>query len=245
MGYKFYDCFMFFNEFDLLELRCNELKALNVTHVLCEATSTHSGKPHTPIFETQKDRFKEFDIRHIIVDLPDNCSSWDREAWQRESLRQCLHDADLNDLVIVSDVDEIPRAKALKLTEDLNVLDMSFYFYGINMKLNGSWRVAHVVRYGAMSEPLNSYKKHSKGKVIRGGGWHFSSLGGKDAIIEKIKAYAHIEHNTDEIISNLDDCLMTGKHFGNNFQQFERVRIDKSYPKFILNNMDKWHKYIL
>lgn len=241
-----YDCFMFFNEFDLLELRCNELKPLGVTHVLCEATSTHSGQPHTPLFELQKERFKEFNIKHIIVDFPEKMNAWEREGYQRESLRQGLFDAKPDDWIIVSDVDEIPRSSALgNLTEDLNVLDMSFYFYGINMKLGGNWRVAHVVRYGAMSEPLNSYKKHSEGHIIFNAGWHFSCLGGKQEIIKKLRAYAHTEHNTDEIFNSLDECLKTGQHFGNDYQRFRRVRIDDSYPAYILENMDKFQKYVL
>ena len=242
-----YDCFMFYNEFDMLELRCNELKELNTVHILCEAVQTHQGKPREPLFRTQKDRFKDFNIRHIIVSFPkEEMGTWDREEYQRDNLSRGLYDAQPYDWIIVSDVDEIPRAAALvNLKEDLNVLDMGFYFYGINLRLKNNWRTAHVVRFGSIDRPLNDYKKDIGGNVIRNGGWHFSSLGGREAILDKISAYPHYEHNTKEVRENLDELIHSGQHFGNDYQRFDPVEIDETYPQFIRKNMDKFQKYIL
>ena len=68
---KYYDTFSFFNELDLLWLRVNELKELNPIHVLVESKFTHTGDPKPLYFEENKEKFKDFNIRHIVVgDMP-------------------------------------------------------------------------------------------------------------------------------------------------------------------------------
>ena len=71
---KVYDCFTFFNEFELLEIRLNELDSVVDKFVLVEASKTHQGKEKPLFYNENKDRFKKFQdkIIHVIVDFPDN-----------------------------------------------------------------------------------------------------------------------------------------------------------------------------
>src|SRR5215831_14334612 len=107
-----YDCFPFFNELDILEIRLHELYRDVDTFVLVEAPWTHQGDPKPLFFEENKRRFKRFlpQIRHVVVpDQPKTDDPWVRERYQRECIRLGLADVRSGDLVIVSDADEIVR----------------------------------------------------------------------------------------------------------------------------------------
>ena len=68
--YMIYDCFMFFNELDVLEIRLNELYHAVDKFILVEATKTHAGKDKTLFFNENKQKFSKFldKIQHIIID---------------------------------------------------------------------------------------------------------------------------------------------------------------------------------
>jgi len=111
-----YDCFMFFNELELLELRLHELSGVVDKFVLVETTVTFTNKPKSLIFQENLSRFKKFQdkIIHIVVDdMPKSSNPWTLEKFQRDAIRRGLNDCRPDDVVLVSDVDEIPRAKTL------------------------------------------------------------------------------------------------------------------------------------
>lgn len=152
-----YDCFTFFNELDLLELRLTTLSEVVDRFVIAEATRTHSGKPKELIFEKNKERFGRFadKITYLVIDdlLPEEKVDADRynlpwvnENRQRNALARGLADADGNDVVMVSDLDEIPRPEAVTQAVELLKtgtrfvrLEMDFYNYFLNFR-NFSYR---------------------------------------------------------------------------------------------------------
>ena len=90
---KIYDCFTFFNELDILDIRLQELYDTVDHFVLVEANQSHSGKPKEYIFENNKDRFEKYldKIIHIkIDDFPDTKDSWVREKFQRYCINRGL-----------------------------------------------------------------------------------------------------------------------------------------------------------
>jgi beta-1,4-mannosyl-glycoprotein beta-1,4-N-acetylglucosaminyltransferase len=108
-----YDCFTFFNELELLELRLHELADIVDKFVLVEATKTHSNKPKPLHYQENRDRFSEFrdKIIHVVVDdLPDAKNPWVLENHQRNCIMRGLANCRSDDFVLVSDLDEIPRA---------------------------------------------------------------------------------------------------------------------------------------
>jgi beta-1,4-mannosyl-glycoprotein beta-1,4-N-acetylglucosaminyltransferase len=108
-----YDCFTFFNELELLELRLHELANIVNKFVLVEATKTHSNKPKPLHYLENRVRFSEFHdkIIHVVVDdLPDARDPWVLENYQRNCITRGLADCRPNDFVLISDLDEIPRA---------------------------------------------------------------------------------------------------------------------------------------
>ena len=107
------DCFTFNNELVLLELRLRTLEAVVDRFVLVEATRSHTGRPQALIYEEQAELFSAWSdrIRHVVVrDLPFDPNPWVPERFQRNALSRGLEDAPLDAFVLVSDLDEIPRA---------------------------------------------------------------------------------------------------------------------------------------
>ena len=112
-----YDCFTFFNELELLELRLHELAGVVDKFVLVEATKTHTNQPKPLHYQENRARFSAFhhQIIHVIVDdLPTSSDAWVPENFQRNCIARGLADCRPDDFVLVSDLDEIPRASIVE-----------------------------------------------------------------------------------------------------------------------------------
>lgn len=112
-----YDTFLFFNEFDLLDIRLHELDAVVDTFVLVEATRTHSNQPKPLYYAENRARYAAFHnkIIHVIVDdTPDTADAWAIERFQRDAILRGLTCCRPDDLILMSDVDEIPRSRAVR-----------------------------------------------------------------------------------------------------------------------------------
>ena len=247
---KLFDCFTFFNELDVLELRLRELAPIVHRFVLVEGVSTFTGKPKPLHFEENKARFAPFldRIEHVIVrDMPgEGASAWDREAFQRNAIMRGLADAGPNDMVLVGDVDEIPKPEALKRAADapssrraITTFEPEFFLYFLNLRsdpvytsLIGPRLIARqcltspeVLRRfkplwrkkstGALGRLVVSMRTRGKfgafleNRIIRRGAWHFTFLGGAEAIRRKLTSYSHTEVLRDELLDldYLDNML--------------------------------------
>lgn len=112
-----YDCFTFFNELELLELRLHELAPVVDKFVLVEATQTHSNKPKPLYYQENRSKFSAFHDRiiHVVVDdLPVSHDAWVPENFQRNCIARGLTGCRPDDFVLISDLDEIPRATVVK-----------------------------------------------------------------------------------------------------------------------------------
>lgn len=223
---KTYDCFSFFNELDLLEIRLHELNDVVDVFVLIEATRTFQNKPKPLYFAENQERFKSFlpRIKHVVVDdYPGffrrfrKPTPWDFERNQREHVKGGLKDCQPEDILILSDIDEIPKAEKVreyKNTPGLKVFEQKMYYYFLNCFVQDydepiplfegykPWRGPLMLKYQDYTnfEDLRTLRnKESTAKtLVRDGGWHYSWLGGVEGVLKKIEAYAHSEHNTEE-----------------------------------------------
>jgi beta-1,4-mannosyl-glycoprotein beta-1,4-N-acetylglucosaminyltransferase len=143
---RLFDCFTFFNELDLLELRLRELDPLVHRFVLVEAPQTFTGLPKPLHFKQNRDRFARFLPKIIHVELeefpPGLSSAWDREYISRRAIIRGLNDAGPDDMVLISDVDEIPKPKALAAalpTADrrLTIFESEGFMYYLNVRGDG------------------------------------------------------------------------------------------------------------
>lgn len=116
---KVYDCFTFYNEFELLELRLKSLWDVVDYFVIVEADKTHTNKPKPFYFWERQDEFKEFfpKIRHLPVEMNvpyKGTGDWSIENAQRNAILYGLEDAAPDDLIFISDLDEIPTPDVLQ-----------------------------------------------------------------------------------------------------------------------------------
>jgi beta-1,4-mannosyl-glycoprotein beta-1,4-N-acetylglucosaminyltransferase len=137
-----FDCFTFFNELDLLEIRLETLDSVVDFFVIAEAPITYCADPKPLYFELNKQCFAKFSpkIRHIIVDdLPMEKGfdqNWQRETLQRAALERCLADARDEDTIKLFGLDEIPTPAKIKEAitwhNTLRVFHMRFFSYFLN-----------------------------------------------------------------------------------------------------------------
>lgn len=226
---KVYDCFAFFNEMDLLEIRLNELYDTVDHFVLVEATRTFQKTPKPLYYYDNRERFKKFSdkIIHVVVDKYPHFFSkfrvphaWDYDNSQKEFILQGLKDAAPDDMIIVSDVDEIPLKSFVEKhrnSSKISVFEQYLCFYYLNNictlrsdgdpSLNrdgyGYWRGPVMLRKKQIKtiKSTRMLRDHATGRdvqVLANSGWHFSFLGGTDQIIKKIEAWTHAEFNNEK-----------------------------------------------
>ena len=272
-----YDCFSFFNELDLLEIRLNTLNKVVDKFILAESPLTHTGNPKPLYYAENKERFAKFNDRiiHVVVDdfpsMPDDMpvreKAWTRENWQRNAIVRGLpEDIEDEDILLISDLDEIPNPdyvqKAAGNLVGITRLDLKAYCFFINMR-NVSYPIwnngTRVLTWRTFNDP-KTYADSKYGecciaavnqgptatrvrflkpaRILKPAGWHFSYLGGAEAIQRKMKSIAHTEFDTDERTSlgNIRNRLAQGKGFFNSAEHFLPEILDESFPVQITRN---------
>ncbi len=270
------DCFCFYNELDLLELRLNELNDIVDYFVLVESVKTQSLLPKPLYFSENKERYARFlhKIIHIVIeDCPSNNEGnlWKMENFQRtEGYKMGLSQLDIKntDIILASDMDEIPRAEAIRYVLNSNMLnrveccvfDLNFYAYFMNLKAaHRNWVGGSIVNAPFFLKNNPHYFTNNRERLprVNNGGWHFSWLGGAEKVYEK--SFACIEpYDKSKIPSKEDYIKYFNSHFlkdkktfihienlGKEGIEFIQTPFDIYYPKFIQDNYEKYNKYFL
>ena len=273
-----YDCFPFFNELDILEIRLNVLYETVDYFVITEANKTHTGSEKEYIFEQNKERFTKFLNKIIYIkidDFPDLESSktssdgnkWLYENYQRDAIMRGLENCKPDDIVIISDCDEIPNPEAIKKYKDgiCSLMQLRFGFNYNSLYITIPFcKSAKICKYKELINPkkkikekdkkycqysrygLPTYLRFVKGKKIKNGGWHFSYIGNIENIKYKMNSIVEqqvntINKNTDKLllekIKNNEDVLERGDIFAN-------LKISDIFPEYFVSNIDKYREYI-
>ena len=189
-----YDCFTFFNELDILEIRLNEMAPAVDRFVLVEARKTFQGADKPLYFEENKHRFASFlnKIEHIVIDFPDNndgyrqakSAAWAREYFQRDQISRGLQSMTADDLILVSDVDEIVKASCLNHAKstlrenEIGIFTGNNYAHYLNRQVTGVvWQLGPRLCFGrnfSGAQNMRSIKLHASRslKNSRLGKWH-------------------------------------------------------------------------
>jgi len=256
-----YYCFMFNDEYDLLEVQLNTMNSIVDKFVISEGPYTQSGEKKPLYFELVKNdlRFRKFKdkIIHIIDNgllpkdkLPEGKRSrWYNENHQRNAIQQVKFKS--NDLIISGDVDEIMNPDVLPILKKEQkpvTLMQHLYYYYLNCQSLSSWRAVISMRGKHLKNKALSDMRLERNnfKAINNAGWHFSYLGGVERVIKKLKIMAHAEYSTEKYWNkeNVEKCLREGKDlFGRKLNKYKFVE-KLNVPKYILENMDKFKKYV-
>ena len=147
---KIIDCFAFFNELELLELRLKTLDSVVDRFVLVEARETFQGTSKTCFFEENAARFAAYShkITHLVVDrFTETSLTWDREAEQRNHMNATVAECDAQDIILLSDVDELPRPECLQAlrahpprANEIVCFSLQHYFYFLNLLYREPWQ---------------------------------------------------------------------------------------------------------
>tara|TARA_B100000686_G_scaffold9650_1_gene9761 strand:+ start:1118 stop:1927 length:810 start_codon:yes stop_codon:yes gene_type:complete len=268
---KIYDCFQYFNEENVLDLRFNILDEFVDFFVIVESTTDHQGRDKKLNFNI--DKFKKFKkkIIHVVVDdTLDNIKKPHLgqnslvERHQRNSIVKGLKNCSDDDLVIISDVDEIPDLTKLDLFDKKNryaVFLQKKFDYKLNLlnETEGDWFGSKICLKKNLKSPQwlrdLKFKKYPFWRIdkikdlqiIKNGGWHFSYLQSPENLLKKIASFSHGEHNKPEFADsqNIKKKIKMQKNiFGQEFS-YKKIEIDQTFPKYILENKDKLKEWII
>jgi beta-1,4-mannosyl-glycoprotein beta-1,4-N-acetylglucosaminyltransferase len=219
---KIIDCFIFYNELDLLNYRLNVLNDVVDYFILVEATHTHSGKAKELFYENNKSMFSKFHdkIIHVIVnDMPykfPNIDYEQKQQWANEKFqRNCgvrglgpIPDLRRDDYIIIADLDEIPdplvihkiKNDSVSVRLEVSALEMHFYFYNLHGKLPHKWDSAKIISVDKLVSINRTFDdvRFIKCPLIKSAGWHLSYFGDEQFISNKLKNFAHQEFNSDK-----------------------------------------------
>jgi len=258
------DIFPFFNELDVLELRLRVLEDIVDQFIVIQSEETHSGLLKPIYFNPEDARWKEWSNRIktvIIPKIPNAENRWIRENAPRQAIPEIIKDVSNDDIIIMSDVDEIPDPQLLKTY--LPVVryhkwvgfSAACYYYYLNLRTVRPHRCIMLVQAQRMKEQGGQYFRDRQHKPRIGpiiGSWHFSYLGGINAIITKLSSFAHSEFDIEAIKNSkyLQTCIAQKrsffpKHFhANHNGQFYQVPLTE-LPIEIQNHPERYTKHLL
>ncbi len=264
---KIYDCFGFNDENHLLEIRLNELNKYVDYFIIVEFGETHQGdKKSQNIDKNILNQFKE-KVRYYFVEKFENIKKpHGRDQFQRNYLTKGLFDAKDEDLILLSDIDEIPDFRKLKVDQigdQIIAFSQTHSMYKLNLCLEEKWIGSKICRYDKLKslqwlrslrlrkysffrlDKLFSPRYVRNFQIIENGGWHFGWLRNASSIIKKLEAYAHSEHNNEYYKNKnlLEDCINKKKNF---FNKKETLQISslKDLPVHIQNNSEKYKEWL-
>ena len=224
-----YDCFMYFDEDLLLDLRLNVLKDHVKKFVITESTYLHSGRQKKLNFDIKKfSKFKD-KITYIVVDRPPNGveeinpsddkllknkkildNSLKRENNQRNRLFEGIKDVGDEDLILSSDLDEIPDLKNFKFKNRITLFQQNVFYYKFNlMQPNFKWMGTRACKKKHLKwfqwlrniksksyplwrlDTLFSEKRYMNVDIVSNGGWHFTSIKKPEEIYYKLSNFMH------------------------------------------------------
>jgi len=247
---RVFDAFMFGGELDMLECRLTELDGTPIyRHILVEAPWDHHGRRKPLHYADNRERFAPWAGRivHVVADVG---SGWDGEAmrwhvhpWAREHIQRGFAweglgkaGATKDDTVLVCDVDEIPSPAAVACRPAPFIsLEMRLHPYAVDWLADVPWQGAVAARAGSIACFTTARDRRAAYPVIKDGGWHFTWLGGPDAIRAKAQKSCDIQYG-DEVKTGADSWYrdgVTGAVAYAGARQLIPVDVDESWPSWI------------
>jgi beta-1,4-mannosyl-glycoprotein beta-1,4-N-acetylglucosaminyltransferase len=276
---KIYDCFMYFDEEVVLDVRLNTLNQFVDYFVIVESKFTHKGDQRDLKFNHKKfEKFKDKIIYLVLENQPKEIQTIDegdnnaqksikyilnagyRENAQRNYIKNGLLDAKENDIILISDVDEIPNLQNINFNEinkKIILFKQNMFYYKFNLHLpNLIWTGTKACKKKDLINPqwlrnikdrkysffrfdtLFSKSKYKSIEYIIDGGWHFTNIKNAEEIEHKLKSYLHHrEFDVDPLSVNQINEIIKNK------RAIYDLNVDKTESK--IGNGNKLEKFEL
>lgn len=207
---KIIDCFIFYNEIDLLNYRLTLLGPYVDYFVLVEANQTFMGNEKILYYKEKCPECPVNKIINITIDLPykanqiKNNNQWLNETFQRNAIKLGLSQLNCqpNDIIIISDLDEIIDPNVLKNIRENKLkiqsgysLEQDFYYYNLTTKHIDKWYNSKIIKYLELKNKSPQEIRFTDYPILKKGGWHLSYFGDSKFISNKIKQFSHNEFN--------------------------------------------------
>ena len=264
---KIIDCITFFDNNFMFDIRYNILSKYVDYFVVCESKFDHVGnlKKKNFIFEKDYDPNK---IKYILIDepFPKNSDRWQNQAIQRDFILSKLDFAEPEDYIFFSDPDEIIRPELLvnfNLKEKYGIFLHDCFNYKINLfnSYETPWEGTRVVkkknlksidfmRQKILMKNLNysilRFDKEKSIQIFKNAGWHFNNLMSPEDISLKLRTFAHKEFSGEEFssVEIIKDKISKKIDLFNRGHNYKVINIDNNFPKYILDNLEKFKNYI-
>jgi beta-1,4-mannosyl-glycoprotein beta-1,4-N-acetylglucosaminyltransferase len=169
-----------------------------------------------------------------------------------------------DDLVLLSDLDEIPCPDAIikalpSLTDDIYTFCQGWYMYYFNVMSDKEWFGSRLMKFSQLQGNSFDLMRHhledrhlQPGPIIENGGWHFSFLGGEKRVLEKLQAYSYQGRKSRYLLKFLDKFFSNriGRKIKNNEdifntgRAFETVVLNDRFPSYLIDNRNKYEALI-
>ena len=265
------DAFIFFNEKELIELRVKYLNSIVDYFVVIEANITHQGKKKEwnfpNILKTDLTEFSNkiqyhqlhIDIEKIkeeeswIIDDIKGDDAWRIENFQRNYIKTACKKFSNEDILIISDVDEIPSKQKLGFIKSCDfkkiapvALEQNLFHIDCNFLSLESWR-GSIVTTMQICNAFSPHKfRRARNRIshFTDSGWSFSSFGGPKKVKEKLESIAHREFNNDKYknADHIMNCQKTGADLFH--RKVQKKKVEKNFfPKDLLKLMEQNPKF--
>ena len=268
---KIYDCFSYLDEDLLLDLRLNILNDFVDYFVIIEGDKTWQNNKKTLKFNINNFKnFKEKIIYIPITNMPEGDNPYLRENFQRNAINKGIKNAEDNDLIIVSDLDEIPNPKAIQNFNTkmrFAAFKQLHFYYKINLQSqkNPFWFGSRICVKKFLKSPqwLRDLKfkkrpfwridKFRLNNIIDNGGWHFCNLKRPEDLLNKYKNLCetndpyHFNEKIDDKYLNLEEIkkkINLKTDIIGRDDNFKKIEIDESFPKYIIDNISRYKEWI-
>ena len=259
-GSVVWDCFTFFNELDVLEWRLHELEDVVDWFVLVEATRSFHGDLKPLYYQLNAARYSRWAdrIRHVVVeDMPsqptdDPHRMYEVEGIQRDAMVRGMPDLRVKDVVLVSDLDEIPRADLVaKYSPRVSgsgtglTFRQRLFYYALDVEFpHDPWRGTRILdalqfyRLGGMQARIAGYRDVPEPLYH---GWHFSFFGGEEVMVEKVRNWSHASAFIPEPldpVGYMRDARRDARDWDPARRaQLRRVQVDDTFPRWVVENL--------
>ena len=266
-----YDCFSYWDEDLLLELRLNILDKHIDFFVIVEGNKTWQNNSKTLRFDINRfPKFKKKIIYIPVKDMPDGTDPYLRENFQRNAIMRGLEKATDDDLIVISDLDEIPNPDQFKNFQSkmrYAVFKQNHFYYKFNLQneKHPFWHGSRICVKKYLKSPqwLRDLKfkkrpfwrfdKLRLNNIIEKGGWHFCNLKKPEQLLYKYKNLCETNDpvNFNEKIDkkylslkSINEMVKAKKDIIGRGHNYKKIEIDESFPNYLVNNLENYKEWI-